>query len=127
MSTGTRPRSRPLDFSFRVNHKTRDVIISNLCRRLNLLQSITALIARLEDPVRSDEQGRFDVSTRCSLFASCRDSTGARLTLAVSSRICIAPSYDFNQSGSEIHMLSVKIAGNVPRDAMSAGLSSLEQ
>lgn len=36
-------------------------------------------------------------------------------------------SYDFNQSGPETHVLSAKIAGDVPRDAMSAGLSLLEQ
>ena len=127
MSTGTRPCFCLLDFTFRVYLKTREVIVSNLCRRLNLLQSITALTARLEDPVKSDEQSRFDVSSRCSFFASCRDLTGARLTLAVSSLICIAPSNDFNQSGPEIHVLSAKIAGDVPRDPMSAGLSLLEQ
>ena len=81
----------------------------------------------LEDPVRSDEQGRFDASSRCSFFASCRDSTGAGLTLVVSSLVCIASSYDFNQSGPETHVLPAKITGDVPRDAMSAGLSLLEQ
>ena len=127
MSTGTSPGSRPLGFSFRVNLRTRAVIISNLCRRLNFLQSITALTTRLEDSLRSDEQGRFDASSRCSFFASCRYLTGACLTLAVSSLICIAPSYDFNQSGPETHVLSAKIAGDAPRDAISTGLSFLEQ
>ena len=61
MSTGTSPGFHLLDFSFRVNFKTRAVIVSNLCRRLNLLQSVTALTAELED-ARSDEQGRFDAS-----------------------------------------------------------------
>ena len=103
------------------------MIVSNLCRVLNFLQSTTALTTWLEDPVRSDEQGRFDASSRCSFFASCRDSTGACLTLVVSSLIFIAPSYDFNQSGPETHVLSAKIAGDVPRDAMSAGLFLLEQ
>ena len=64
---------------------------------------------------------------RCSFFASCRDSTGACLTLAVSSLICIAPPYDFNRSRPETYVLSAKIAGDVPHDAMSAGLSLLEQ
>ena len=77
------------------------------------MQPVTALAARLEDPVRSDEQGRFDANSQCSFFDSCR-------------LICIAPSYDFNQSGPETHVLSTKIAGDVPLDAMSAGLSLLE-
>lgn len=73
MSAGTSLGSRPLDFSFRINLRTRTVIDSNLYRRLNLLQSIMALTVRLEDPARSDEQGSFDARSRCSFFASCRD------------------------------------------------------
>ena len=65
------------------------------------------------------------VTQRCSFFASCRELTGAWLTLTVSSLICIAPSYNFKQSGPET--LSAKTAGDVLRDAMSVGLSLLEQ